>query len=154
MANGTITRAAQRAAARATAAAAEWKAKDKLGLAAAAAPVALLAMATPAYAATSNPITKIFNSIEDSVLKPIYYGLIGIVAILACIILIKEIIQAATAGPGGRKNDHIAQCVVILGICLVCAFLPEIIKWVVNTLAGTSGTGYGDGNGKMHKIKE
>lgn len=133
MSNSKIVTIAQRAAARGVAVASKYKGHIATG--AAAAPVAWLIAATPAFAAKSkggNAITNVFGQIKDNGLNPFYKGLIGLVAFIVAIILVKEIIQAATAGPGTRKSDHIAQCIVVLIILLIAAFLPEIVGWVID----------------------
>lgn len=85
-------------------------------------------------------ITQIFDTITSQVAYPIYYGLIGLVAIVALIVLLKELIGGATTNNSASKNEHWKQCAVILVICIILGFAPGIINWFIG-LAGGSVSG-------------
>lgn len=88
----------------------------------------------------STSISTIFDTIQGSVLYPIYYGLLACVFVVALIFLIKDLIAAATAPQGMEQRTHVKQCLVILGICLIMGFAPGLINWFIS-LSGSGMTG-------------
>lgn len=89
------------------------------------------AMVPFAYAdEASSAIESIFGTARNSILMPVYYGLLSVIAVIALIVLIVEIVQGATS-PSGRQNDHIKQCIIIIVLCLVMGFAPTIINYII-----------------------
>lgn len=109
------------------------------GVALAAAAMAIAAMPAIAMADgedASSVINSITDTLNNDILMPIFHGILAVVASVALIFLVKEIIQAALSPAGMQKNQHITQCVVILFACLLLMFAPNIINWIFNLGAG------------------
>lgn len=79
---------------------------------------------------TNKGIGEVFDAINTKMIKPFYTGILTIIGAVALIFLIKELIQGATSPAGMQRTTHITQCIVILVICVVMAFAPNIIEWV------------------------
>lgn len=87
--------------------------------------------------ANSNPITKVFDTMQGSVLTPILDGILIIIATIAVIFIIKDVISAATSEQGVEQRNHIKAAVIVLVACLLLGFLPSLINWFI----GLGGSG-------------
>lgn len=87
----------------------------------------------------SSGINELFNTLTTSVAYPIYYGLLGLVVVVALIFLIKDVIAAATSPQGTEQRGHIKQAGVVLIACCFLGFAPLLINWFISL----SGAGIG-----------
>ena len=84
-----------------------------------------------------NPITNIFNTVQNSFLHPAYSGLLLTIATVAAIAFIVLVIRGATDPRNERRTGWIAGCVALFGVCLIAAFVPDIVNWIM----GLGGSG-------------
>lgn len=90
--------------------------------------------------AASNPITKVFDTMQGSVLTPILDGILIVIATIAVIFIIKDVISAATSEQGVEQRNHIKAAVIVLVACMLLGFLPSLINWFIS-LGGTGISG-------------
>ena len=88
----------------------------------------------------SSSINQVFETLSSQVFYPIYYGIIGLVAIIALIVLVKELIGGAVGSNPNTKNEHWKQAAIVLGICVALGFAPGLVNWFIS-LAGGSVSG-------------
>lgn len=79
----------------------------------------------------------IMDMVRDNILLTIGYGILGLVAAAALVILAKEGFGLAFTQDTPERRQKMKNCVYVLGVCLVLAFLPAIINGVI-ALAGTA----------------
>ena len=84
-----------------------------------------------------NPITSIFDTVQNSFLHPAYSGLLLCIATVAAIAFIVLVIRGATDPRNERRTGWIAGCVALFGVCLLAAFVPDIVNWIM----GLGGSG-------------
>lgn len=96
-------------------------------------------MMVQTYAAKSGDgaISNIFSTLQGSVLTPILQGMLAIIATIAVIVLVKDVIAAATSEQGMEQKNHIKQAVIVLIACLLLGFAPALI----NLFIGFGGSG-------------
>lgn len=82
-------------------------------------------------------ISNIFNTLQGSVLTPILQGMLAVIATIAVIVLVKDVIAAATSEQGMQQKTHIKQAVIVLLACLFLGFAPALI----NLFIGFGGSG-------------
>lgn len=79
----------------------------------------------------------IMDMVRDNILLTIGYGILGLVAAAALVILAKEGFGLAFTQDTPERREKMKNCVYVLAICLILAFLPAIINGVI-ALAGTA----------------
>lgn len=85
-----------------------------------------------AYAAGgTNAISSMFSTVKDSVLGPIYYGLLGVIGFAAAIAIVVMLVKGTSDPRGEGRSKWFTGAVIVLGIVLLAAFLPMLINWVV-----------------------
>ncbi len=82
-------------------------------------------------------ISNIFSTLQGSVLTPILQGMLAIIATIAVIVLVKDVIAAATSEQGMEQKNHIKQAIIVLLACLFLGFAPALI----NLFIGFGGSG-------------
>ena len=87
-------------------------------------------------------IQEVFNTIQTQVAYPVYYGLLGVIVVVALIFLIKDVIAAATSPQGTEQRGHIKSAGIVLIACLFLGFAPALINWFISL----SGAGIGGVN--------
>lgn len=90
--------------------------------------------------AKDNPITSVFSKAQSDVLQPILTGILIVIATIAVIVLVKDVIAAATSDQGMEQKNHIKAAVIVLVACLLLGFLPQLINWFISI--GGSANGY------------
>ena len=90
----------------------------------------------------SSSITQIFDTLTNQVAYPIYYGLLGVIVVVAAIVLVKDIISFATSPQGQEQRGHIKQAAIVLIAAMLLGFVPLLINWFI----GLSGSGIGGVN--------
>ena len=100
--------------------------------------MAIVVMLAPqaAYAAGANMIDQAFNIVQNQVLYRVYWGLVGIVAVTALIIIIVELLCGVFDPDGQKRSGWIKRAAIVLAICFVAAFAPLLVNWVIDQ-AGT-----------------
>ncbi len=90
----------------------------------------------------STSIATVFDTLTNQVAYPIYYGLLGVIVVVALIFLIKDVIAAATAPQGTEQRGHIKAAGIVLIACLALGFAPALVNWFISL----SGAGIGGVN--------
>lgn len=89
-------------------------------------------MDTSSFGAT---VTSLAGVVSSNVMI-VGYALLTLVAGIAFVLLVKEVLGMYLNGAEIKRNERINKCLIVLGLCIVAAFLPMIVNGIA-TLAGT-----------------
>lgn len=88
----------------------------------------------------SSSISTLFDALTNQVAYPVYYGLLGLIVVVALIWLIKDVISAATSPAGTDQRNHIKAAGIVLLACCFLGFAPLLINWFIS-LSGSGMSG-------------
>ena len=86
-----------------------------------------------------NTITQIFDVISGDIAYPFFYGLVGLVAIVAAIAFVVNLIKGWTSPERPNQKGALTASAVVLVITLVIGFAPTIINWIIGLSGGVVG---------------
>lgn len=95
-------------------------------------------------ASFASVFTDLISVVRDNIVLVVAYGLLTLVAAVALAIIVKEVVGMIMQGDKVRRTEKLTNAGIVLGLCLVAAFLPMIIVGVAQ-LAGT-GVDLGQGS--------